>query len=652
MKRVIFHDLLTPEEALKKVEENFEVKPVGIEEVPLAQALSRVLAEDVMAEVDVPPFDRSTMDGYAVRARDTFGAMEERPVRLRVVDRVEAGRVSEKEVAEGEAMEIATGAPLPKGADAVVPVEYTKREGGYVLMFSSVSPGEYVSSAGSDIMLGELVLREGTVILERELGMLAAIGRSEVKVYRRPKVALISCGNELVSPGSELSYGMIYDVNTYSISSAVKSDGALCESLGIVRDDPLLIKEKLKEAERGSDVVIISGGTSAGLADLTYRALDELGPPGIIVHGLKVKPGKPTVIAISSNGKLMVGLPGYPNSALMIYDVMVRPIIRALAGYKEKGKVAIEARLAHKVEGARGRRGYYPVSLVVGREGKVMAYVMPAESGSVSSLGLSDGYVIVEEGKEFLDEGERVTVRLFTEEYRPAELYMVGSHDVAVEFILKKLDFRYKVVSVGSLEGIRAIARGHGDIAGIHLLDEATLEYNVPFLRKLRVTDALLVRGYMREQGIIVAKGNPKGILSVRDFLRDDVTMMNRNRGSGTRVLLDYLLKKELGSLKDVGSKVRGYYTEARTHSAVAAAVKYGRADAGLGIRRAAMAYGLDFISLGWESYDFLILRDSLGKGAVNDFLERLRSEEFERKLAEIPGYKPGEGMGEVVWEG
>ncbi len=650
-KRIIFHELVVPEEALRRIEELVPLRPLGVEEVSLEEAVGRVLAEDVYSSVDVPPFDRATMDGYAVRAVDTFGAFENRPVSLKVIGKVEAGEEPKREVGEGEAVEIATGAPLPKGSDAVVPVEFTKREGDRILIYRSLAPNENVASAGSDIRLGELILREGTVLLEREVGVLAAIGRNKVRVYKRPKVAIISSGNELIAPGDKLAFGRIYDVNTYSIYSAVLKDGGIPTSLGIVRDDVEEIEERLIHAEEEFDVVIISGGTSAGLADLTYQVLDKLGPPGIIVHGLKVKPGKPTVIAVSRNKKPIFGLPGYPNSALMIYDLIVRPIMRKLSGLKEEERKTIKAKLAIRVEGAKGRRGFYPVSLVKGTE-DIVAFPMFAESGSISSLSLSDGYITVPENIEFLEEGEEVEVSLFAIEYKPADLYLVGSHDVAVEFILKKLGCGFKIVNVGSLEGIKSVAKGYGDIAGTHLLDVKSMEYNVPFLNELKVENSVLVRGYEREQGIIVAKGNPKGIKSVKDFLRDDVVIVNRTKGSGTRALLDFLLSREVGSLEEIRDKIKGYYTEVKTHSAVAACVKHGRADAGIGIRYVADAYELDFISLGWEKYDFLIRKESLRKRSTSKFLQVLRSEEFKEHLTRMVGYRAGKDLGEIIWEG
>ncbi|MDM7275508.1 MAG: molybdopterin biosynthesis protein [Thermoprotei archaeon] len=651
-KRVIYHELLTPEEGLAKILEHVDVKPVGVEEIDISEAYGRVLAEDVYSPVDVPPFDRSTVDGYAVRAEDLYGVDELNPGRLEVVGSVKPGRVAEGRVDVGGAMEISTGAPLPAGSNAVVMVEYTKYEGGSIIVYKSVVPGENVVSAGSDIMMGELVLRRCTALREREIGVLAAVGLRRVKVYAKPRVAIISTGDELKPPGSPLEPGMIYDINSYSIAASLKSLGAEPVILGIVGDDPEAMSKLIGDAERGYDLVIVSGGTSAGPTDVVYRILDSLGPPGVVVHGLKVKPGKPTVIAVSKSGKLIIGLPGYPGSALMIFNLIVKPLIsRMLCLHTPEPRV--KARLAVRVEGARGRRGLHPVSLIDTGAG-IIAYPMPAESGAIKSLAYSDGFIAVPETVEYLDEGETVEVTLFSSEYRPADLYIVGSHDVGLDRLIPLTGLNVKVINVGSLEGLKAAARGESDISGLHLVDEETGEYNIPYLVRYNVKGAILVRGYMREQGLIVFKGNPHKVKGLEDILDKKLSMVNRSKGSGTRVLLDLKLK-EIAAAKgltfeEITSSIKGYYYEVRTHTAVAAAIAQGKADAGLGIRLAAHLYNLDFISLGWELYDFLIPKTKLDKEPVKKFLKTLTSEDFKRELSKLPGYKIPANMGEPVW--
>ncbi|ADY01488.1 molybdenum cofactor synthesis domain [Vulcanisaeta moutnovskia 768-28] len=654
-KRVIFHELLTPEEALSKVFSAVKVEPLGTEIIRIEESYGRVLARDVYSRIDVPPFDRATMDGFAVRAEDTFGADELNPVRLRVIGNVETGVEELPQINHGEAVEIATGAPMPPGANAVVMVEYTRRDGNELMIYRSVTPGENVMSAGSDVMMGELILRRCTVIREREVGLLAAVGIDNVEVIKRPRVSIISTGNELVSPGKELGRGKIYDINTYTIAHAVRSMGAEPIIMGIVRDNINEMRSMLSNALGTSDLVLLSGGTSAGLADLTYKVLDELGPPGIVVHGLKVKPGKPTVIAVSRNNKLIVGLPGYPSSALMIFNIIVKPILAKMLcmGIDE---VRVRARLAIRADGAKGRRALYPVSLVDTGHG-IVAYPLPAESGAISTLAFADGYIAIPETVEYLDSGDEVEVALFTHQYMPANLYIIGSHDLGLDVLIPMLPgfIRARVINVGSMGGLYAVKRGEADVAGLHLVDEETGQYNVPYMIKYSVNNAVLIRGYSREQGLIIPRGNPKNIRSVEDLLRDDVRIVNRNKGAGTRFLLDMKLKEIASKMgikfEDLVKRINGYYYEVKTHTAVAAAVAQGKADVGVGIRAAAAMYSLDFIPLGWESYDFAISIDRLEKDSVKAFLSMLRSNEFKEALERLPGYRVPNDIDEIIWK-
>lgn len=653
-KRIIFHELLTPDEAMERIYRYAKIEPLGVEEIDIEESFGRVLAEDIYSGVDVPPFDRSAMDGYAVRSSDIFGASEITPVRLRVVGRIDPGSRFPGSIGSGEAMEISTGAPIPKGSDAVLMVEYTKRSGDEVIAYRSVTPGENIVSAGSDIMLGELVLRRCTLIGEREVGALAAIGLSKVRVYRRPRVAIISTGNELRPPGARLLFGEIYDINTYTIAHAVRRAGGDPVMLGIAGDSIEEIRALVERGLEVGDLVIISGGTSAGLTDITYRVLSDIGPPGVIVHGLKVKPGKPTVIAVSRDGKLVIGLPGYPSSALMIFHLIVRPIIERMLCLHMESPPVIRARLAMRVEGARGRRLLMPVSLVdVG--GYIAAYPLPSESGAISTLSRADGYIVIPENVEFAEEGEEFDVYLFSQSYRPSDLYIVGSHDLGLDRIIPMLGgISVRVINVGSIAGVGSIARGEADIAGIHILDEETLNYNIPFLERYGLRKAVLVRGYMREQGIIVARGNPHGIRDLRDIVRKGLRIVNRGRNTGTRILLDHMLKRiaiEDGiSFEELISRLDGYYYEVRTHTAVAAAIAQNRADAGIGIRAAASMYNLDFIPLGWENYDFLVSSERLGKRSVKLFLEKLKSSELREAILSLPGYRIPDNIGEIIW--
>ncbi|WP_202319938.1 molybdopterin biosynthesis protein [Archaeoglobus neptunius] len=650
--RKVFREIVTIDEAISRLYSHFKPER-KVEHLPIQKAVGRIIAEDVYSQTDVPPFDRATMDGYAVRAEDTFEAEEDNPVSLRVVGTIEAGIKPDVEIKEGEAAEIATGAMMPAGANAVVMVEYTRKRGDSIEVFRPVSPGENVMFAGSDVMAGELIVRAGTRLTHREIGVMAACGLKEVAVYGKPKVAIISTGNELTNPGENLEDAKIYDVNSYSIAAAVVENGGEAVLMGIVRDREEEMREIVEKALREADIVITSGSTSAGAGDVMYRILDRW-EPGVLAHGIAIKPGKPAIIAIA-NGKPVFGLPGYPTSALTIFEVVVAPLLREMAGIADNSGKTIRARLAVKVFSAEGRREYLPVNVVRGSAGYSAYPVSGSYSGAVTAFAFTDGFVEVPENVVMLDEEEEVDVRLYSE-LKPADLMIIGSHCIGVEKLLELMrerqTFTTKVINAGSTGGIMAIKRGEADIAGTHLLDESGV-YNEPLIKKYGVRNAVLVKGYLREQGLIVAKGNPKGIKGFGDLLRNDVTFINRNRGSGTRILTDMYLKelaREKGAdFVEIVSEIDGYAVEAKTHTSVAIAVACGKADVGVGIKTVAVQYGLDFIPLRSEEYDFLIRKDRLNKKAVGVFLEILKSEEFAEKLQEVEGLKVYDRTGEIV---
>lgn len=642
--RRIFHRLLSVEEARARILSSIRIEQKS-EFVKISDSSGRVLARSIVANMDLPPFDRAEMDGFAVSSSDIEGASEQRPVVLRVVGRIDAGEVSLKEINRGECMEIATGAPMPKGADSVVMVEYTKRDGDRVQIFRGTTPGENVASVGSDIQIGEIVLRRGTVLGRREIGLLASMGLRDVEVVRRLKIGIMSTGDELVSQGEPLQFGKIYDANTPSLTAALLEEGAEVIDLGRARDEYEDIKMRVSEGLRTCDAVIVSGGTSAGVGDIVYRVLEDLCDQGIIVHGLNVKPGKPTVVAVHQ-GKPVFGLPGYPVSALMIFNEIVRPYLEHFSIKRKKGSTKVSAKLAERVNAAKGRRWFLPVH-VVKREGFKIAYPIIASSGAIGTLAKADGYIVVDENIEFLDEGKEVQVNLFDEMENLADLVIIGSNcpalDMLLEILFNRSGIKSKVVNVGSLAGLEAVAKKEGDIAGIHLLNPKTMKYNEDFVESFGLPKESLVKGYRRLQGIIVKKGNPKSIRGLEDLLREDITFVNRNRGSGTRILTDYMLKEICESrgldFENAVARIKGYRWEAKTHSAVAAAVHQGKADMGVGVMIAAVNYGLDFIPIAHEEYDFVVSPDSLNAEPVKAFLSILKSKEFQDELLKLPGY-------------
>jgi putative molybdopterin biosynthesis protein len=646
--RKVFRELQSLESATSTFWAQYRPTEPSIERLDIQEALGRVLAEDVFSEIDVPGFDQAAMDGFAVVAESTFGADDQHPVRLNVLGEVEAGNAATYSMSKGEAFEIATGAPMPKGADAVVMVEYTKRIGDSVEAYRSITPGENVTGTGSDIMSGELILRKYQMITPREMGLLAAAGVPQISVYRKPRVAIFSSGNELIQPGDPFTFGRVYDTNGPAVAASVIECGGDPYFSGILPDDYSVVKERVKAALDDADVVISSGSTSSGPGDLFYRVVDGLGEPGVLVHGLTLKPGKPALIGIA-RGKPIFGLPGYPTSALMIFHVLVAPIIRRLSNIVEARPDRVDATIPLKFFKARGRRELLPVQLLTKPDGEFIAYPMQSGSGAISSFSMADGFVDLPETQEYVEEGEKMEVQLFGSGISPPSLVAVGSHCVGLDIAFSLLrgkdpEFLGRTINVGSVGGFRAVERGETDLAGVHLQDEETGEYNIPFIPRFHLEKfAYLVRGYDREQGLIVKRGNPKKILAIEDLVRSDVLFINRNKGSGTRLLIDRHLSRLASSrgidLEKLTRQIRGYGYEAKTHSAIASAVRNDRADVGFGIRTVAEVPGLEFIKLDDEKYDFLIPKERMNKKSVVAFLGLLKSEEFSVALRQrAPG--------------
>jgi putative molybdopterin biosynthesis protein len=615
-KRKEFRELISVDQAHEIIRRLALVRRT--EKLALQRALGRTLAEDVTSRVDVPSFDRAAMDGFALIARDTYSAREDAPVRLPLLGSIEAGVLPKLEVHSGQAVEIATGAMMPKGANAEVMIEHVDLEAKGIAIKKPVTIHENVISAGSDVMAGELVLRRGAVLTEREIGALATIGCHEVNVFEPLRVGILTTGNEIVPPGSALTPGKIYDVNTYSVGAAVEASGGKPLYYGIVGDDIDQIERVIADALYECDMVISSGSTSAGQGDVVYRIAEK---GKLLAHGVSIKPGKPLIIA-ELEGKPFFGLPGYPVSALMVYYVFIDPFIRGRAKPSRK----VRARLGIEVH-SEPRYQLIPVNLV-----RSLAYPVLASSDAITTL-LSDGFLEIPEHTEILDENEEVEVTLFGE-FELTDLMFIGSHDVGVDVLFQMIGDvapHVKVINVGSQGGLVAVRKGIADISGTHLLS-ASGEYNLPFVKEFGLRDVALVKGYLRQQGIITRKGE---MISL-DRLTE-TQFINRNAGSGTRVLTDTLLQQiattrglEFDALTQ---SIKGYDYEARTHSAVASAVKLGKADAGIGIKPVADLNGLAFHPLADEEYDFVIPLDRLEELPLTRFLQALRSQEFASRL-------------------
>jgi putative molybdopterin biosynthesis protein len=474
------------------------------------------------------------------------------------------------------------------------------------------------------------VLRKGQRLTSREIGVLAAIGIAEVCVCRRPRVAILSTGDEIVPPGSPLPLGAIYDSNAAIIGAAVEELGGEPVHLGVVRDDEDALNAALTTALQ-HDAVLLSGGTSKGAGDLSYRVASRLADPGIVAHGVALKPGKPICLAVSQ-GKPVVILPGFPTSAIFTFHEFVAPVIRGFAGLPPERREVVTATLPMRVNSERGRTEYLLVGLVQG-DGTLSAYPMGKGSGSVTTFSGADGFITIDQHTEIVDAGTAVPVQLLAHRLEPADLVIIGSHCVGLDALVGRLirqGVRPKVLYVGSMGGLNAAKRGECDIASVHLMDPASGEYNRPLL-----TEGLaLVPGYRRMQGLVFRTGDARfaGKTSVRDAvdaaLADpECTMVNRNAGSGTRVLIDQLL----GARRPPGHGV-----QTKSHNAVAAAVHQGRADWGIAIDTMARQYGLGFIALQEEHYDFIVPKSRLERPAVRAFAALLQDPEMRERLVQL----------------
>jgi molybdenum cofactor synthesis domain-containing protein len=409
----MFRKLLTLDEARQIIHQHFKPKPSGIEEITLLEACNRVLAEDITATLDIPPFNRSTVDGYAVKAVDTFGSDENKPVRLKVCGIVNVGEPTKIAVTRRMAVEIVTGAPIPEGADAVVMVEHTERKGNDLYVYSAVAKDENIMKAGADIKKGEKILKAGQLLGSREIGVLAALGMAKVDVYVIPRVAVLSTGAEVTELGEELPLGKIYDINAYSLTAAVLESGGKPVYLGVFPDDITELQKALRQALASADMVITSGGVSVGPKDVMPQTLDLLGNPGVIVCGIATKPGKPTTVA-SIDGKLVFSLPGHPTSALLVFHLLVRPIIQRMVGIKAERNLRIKAVATMRMFPAKGRRTFIMVKLRRNETNRLVAAPVPTGlSGAITTLAKADGFVEIPENQQFIDANEEVTVHLF-----------------------------------------------------------------------------------------------------------------------------------------------------------------------------------------------------------------------------------------------
>lgn len=616
------------------------------ETVPLAQALHRVISRPVEALRSSPAFHGAAMDGVAVRAEDTFTASPRRPLRL------EIGK---------DAFWINTGRPMPEGCNAVIMVEHLNvEEGGkYVVTEKAAFPWQHVRKLGEDMVATEIILAPGVQIGPYELGALAAAGVTQPPVFRRTEVAIIPSGSEIVplteAREEDLRSGRaLPEFNSLIFSAMIQEAGGHARVYPVVPDDMERIRASIAAAvDNGAELVIMNAGSSAGSHDYTADVIASMGE--LLVHGVAVMPGKPAalgVVTVNQRTVPVIGTPGYPVSAIVAMEEFVLPLLARRQKHAPARRQTVSVIPCNPIPSRPGMEERVRVKLGV-VDGTCYAVTLPRGAGTVTSLSRADAVIPIERDREGLDAGTPVQAELL----RPlaeieGALLAVGSHDNTLDLIDSMLrrsfpGFRLTSAHVGSLGGLLALSRGQCHLAGSHLLDEETGIYNRRAIQEnLKGTPCVLVQLVDREQGIMVMPGNPKHITSFEDLARDDVQFINRQRGSGTRVLLDYELKKR--SLSP--ARIRGYRDEEYTHMNVAAAVLSGRADVGLGVRSAALALGLDFVSAGVEEYDLVIPVKFLPSPAVQALFSVIRSQEFKSAVQHMGGYGT-DRTGSILWE-
>jgi molybdopterin molybdotransferase/putative molybdopterin biosynthesis protein len=609
----------------------------GVERLAVEETLHRTTVEPIFALLSAPHYHGAAMDGIAVRAEDTFGASEFTAVTLTLAET--KGNKQKGNGTRPVFQYVDTGNPLPSWANAVVMIERVfKKNGREVEIRDAATPWQHVRLVGEDIVATEPLLPRGHKLRPYDIGALLAAGHTRIPVVAKPTVGIIPTGSELIEPGELPRPGRIIEFNSRVTAAFVEEWGGLPQRLPRAVDDLPTITKALTQAVKDHDIVVIIAGSSAGEHDFTVHALESLGE--VLVHGIDVMPGKPAILAVI-DGKPVIGLPGYPVSAVVICQQILRPLIAHFLGRPAEEPQKVKAFLPRKVPSRLGLEEFVRVSL--GKVGdRVIINPLGRGAGVITTMVKADGVLRIPALDEGLNAGQEVEVELL----RPAEeightILFTGSNDLTIGVLDDQLraryaDLRISASNVGSLGGLVALKRGEAHIIGTHLLDPATGAYNLPDLKKQQLLSKVVVMNLVvREQGLIVAHGNPKKIRGIKDLIRHDVTFINRQPGAGTRVLLDYKLAK----LKIKPQQVRGYEREEVTHMAVAVAVASGLADTGLGIKSAAKALGLDFVPVEREDYDLVFLKDFFTSDMGQKLVEVIRSEEFKRAAEQLDGY-------------
>jgi len=641
-KRNLYLKTIPVEEAREKYTEVIDklIEP-KIETIDVRNSLDRITASAIFARYSSPLFNASAMDGIAVRAKDTDNASETAPVIL----------------TEDKYLVVDTGDPIHPPYDAVIMAEDIVDEEEGVRITASAHPWQHIRPIGEDIVAGEMILPSNHKIRPIDVGVLLSAGIIEIDVVKRPEVAIFPTGTEIIEPEEKPEDGSIIESNSRMFENMVTVAGGIGHRFPPIIDDYEQIKAKVSDTVDKHDMVIINAGSSAGTEDYTVHVLRELGE--VIVHGVSIKPGKPVILAVV-HGKPVIGLPGYPVSAYIGFENFVTPIIQKMGKRPELLTETLEAHISKRMVSSLKHKEY--VRVKVGKVGdKFVAAPLARGAGAAMSLVRADGFCVIEQSSEGVEAGEKVKIELYRSKSEIENtVVVIGSHDLILDVIADIMPNEYKDMHVtsthvGSMGGLMALRRGEAHMAPIHLLDEATGEYNVSYINKLFPKGAAssepmaLIKGVHRIQGILVKKGNPLEISSIDDLAKksaegEPIRYVNRQRGAGTRVLFDYKLKEAGIDPADIN----GYDREMATHMAVAAAVASDGADAGMGILSAAKAMDLDFIEVAPEEYDFAMPARHLELPHVKAFIEILRSEDFRNRLKELGGYSC-EQAGDVI---
>lgn len=652
-------------------------RTLGVEEILLDEnALGRVTAEPIWAEVSSPHYHASAMDGFAVRAENTSGAQPTTPVQLPITNY--SSSVAGNSVIGNCAQYVDTGDPLPEWANAVIPIENTEpldengqissavRDPASIRIRAAVAPWSHVRPLGEDIVATQLVLPAGHILKPADLGAIAAAGHQTIKAARKPKVAILPTGTELVPIGSKLKAGDILEYNSLVIAAQVKQMGGEPTRYPITKDDFDLICQRVSEAAQTHDLVLLNAGSSAGAEDFSAKVVEKLGT--LLVHGVAVRPGHPVILGMVNRelgiGTLktpdsrfpipIIGVPGYPVSAALTVDIFAEPIIAKWLGRRPLELPIEEATLTRKLVSPAGDDDF--VRVVVGKVGdKLLAAPLSRGAGVITSLVQADGLALVPSGTQGMEAGEKIQVRMYRNRSEiDKTILAIGSHDLTLDLIAQFLaehDRRLASANVGSQGGLVALRRGEAHVAGSHLLDPQTGEYNISYIRQYMPGIPVKVVALVgRDQGLIVKKGNPKGIKSLGDLATSSqaggVQFVNRQRGAGTRVLLDY----HLNLMTIPKDSILGYNQEEYTHLGVASAVASGRADCGLGVAAAAQALDLDFIPLFQERYDLVIPKQFAGDELLAPLFDLLTDARFQEAVSKLKGYDVSV-MGMVILE-